>query len=57
MTEWVLTCPECGATEDEVIESMFSGPEPAIRRQGKQAECKKCGFKGLIPTSSLKEAE
>ena len=54
MTE-VLTCPECGAKEDETVKSMFSVPEPAIRRQGENAECVKCGFRGRIPNSLLSE--
>ena len=56
MTE-VMECPECGATEDEVVKSMFSVPEPAIRRQGENAECVKCGFRGRIPYSLLKDTE
>ena len=55
MTE-VLTCPECGVTEDDIVNGMFSGPEPAIRRQGENAECVKCGFRGRIP-NSLRSAE
>lgn len=54
MTE-VLTCPECGAEEDEIVKSMFSVSEPAIRRQGENAECVKCGFRGRIPNSLLSE--
>ena len=47
----VLSCPECGAKEDETVKGMFSGPESAIRRQGEYAECVKCGFQGRIPLS------
>jgi len=54
MTE-VLSCPDCGAKEDETVNGMFSGPEPAIRRQGEYAECVKCGFQGRIPRSLLTE--
>ena len=54
MTE-VLKCPECGATEDDIVNGMFSGPEPAIRIQGENAECVKCGFRGRIPKSLLSE--
>ena len=54
MTE-VLSCPDCGAKEDETVNGMFSGLEPAIRRQGEYAECVKCGFQGRIPLSLLTE--
>lgn len=56
MTE-VMTCPECGAKEDEIVKSMFSVPEPAIRRQGENAECVKCGFRGRIPNSLRSEKQ
>lgn len=52
-----LVCPECGAREDEIINGMFSGPEPAIRRQGEWAECKLCGNDWLIPSSLLTGTE
>ncbi|GAG56266.1 unnamed protein product [marine sediment metagenome] len=53
----VMTCPECGAKEDETVKSMFSVREPAIRRQGEYAECVKCGFQGRIPKSLLSEKQ
>ncbi|GAG18843.1 unnamed protein product [marine sediment metagenome] len=53
----ILTCPKCGAREDETINGMFSGPEPSIRRRGNVAECVKCGFEGMIPNSTVKVNE
>ena len=44
----LLRCPECGAKEDEIVNGMFSGPEPAIRRRGEVVECIKCGFVGVV---------
>ena len=43
MTE-VLSCPDCGGKEDETVNGMFSGPEPAIRRQGEYVECSNCSL-------------
>jgi len=52
-----LKCPECGAKENETVNGMFSGPEPAIRRRDNEAECVKCGFVGLIPSSNNSRKE
>ncbi len=51
----MLECPDCGAKENETLNGMFSGPEPAIRRREDVAECVKCGFVGKIPNSEKGE--